>query len=472
MDFSPRRGPRNGAHREWRMPVRAKWYKLYENDEDFQLWFDNNARGSPTTAIEMARVLYRFLGIMELTLGELTNQILKDQDRFEKKLMAFVGEQEKEGYAPGSIENYLKSVRSWANWHGINFVRRIKISNRNYTPSIENEKIPTIQEVHDIRSSASIRGRICVGAVAYAGLRPEVLGHQHINDGLKLGDLPELDIDKLDFRKTPALIEVRSELSKASNKYRTFFPSETCRDIIAYLQRREKGGEELDELSPLVIVSSSQRNKGWRALRGIEGGHITTALISRDIRNAMRPTYNYRPYVLRSYFSTRLLMAVSDGVMDNNYRVYWMGHKGEMAARYSSNKASLPDDLIENMRAAYIRARRYLLGDSLSEESMRKKHLFDTAKMLGFENEQLAKLQELLARSKNVDEAVEEFHKLRTEVSRERSSEYHLSRLEEKHNNIGYDVVQGEDTLVRMLKQGWELEKELNGNKFLLKKNH
>ena len=113
------------------------------------------------------------------------------------------------------------------------------------------------------------------------------------------------------------------------------------------------------------------------------------------------------------------------------------------------------------MRAAYERARRYLLGDSLSEESLRKKHLFDTAKMLGFENEKLAKLQELLARSKTVDEVVEEFRKLRTEVSRERSSEYQLSRLEEKHNNIGYDVVQGEDTLVRMLKQGWELEKEL-----------
>ena len=469
MEFSPRTGPRNGAQKEWRMPVRAKWYSLYEENEDFHLWFDNLARGAPTTAIERARVLYRFLGIMEITLDELTGKILNDRDRFEKRLMAFVGTQEKEGYAPGSIENYLKSVKSWANWHGVTFVRKIKISNRTYTPTLDNEQIPTVQEVHDIRSAASMRGRLCVGAVAYAGLRPEVLGHQNINDGLKLGDLPELDIDVLKFSKTPTLVEVRAELSKAGHKFRTFFPRETCRDIIAYLQRREKGGEELDESSPFVVVSSSQRNKGWRALRGIEGGHITTALISRDIRTAMRPTYQFRPYILRSYFSTRLLMAVSDRILDNNYRVYWMGHKGEMAARYSSNKAFLPDDLLENMRAAYERARQHLLGGSLSEESMRKRQLIDTARMLGYENEQLAKLQELLARSKNVDEAVEEFRKLSFEFTRESSPEFSLKRFDENHNN-NYEIVQGEANMVLMLKQGWELETELNGNKFLLKK--
>ena len=44
-------------------------------------------------------------------------------------------------------------------------------------------------------------------------------------------------------------------------------------------------------------------------------------------------------------------MAVSDGVLDDNYRDYWMSHKGEMSARYSTNKSKLPVDLIEGMRA-------------------------------------------------------------------------------------------------------------------------
>jgi hypothetical protein len=98
----------------------------------------------------------------------------------------------------------------------------------------------------------------------------------------------------------------------------------------------------------------------------------------------MRPTYRYRPYVLRSYFSTRLLVAVSDGVLDNNYRGYWMGHKGQMSARYSSNKAMLPDDLIENMREAYNRSLRSLLEGTLNEDTLRRKQMLDTARILGY----------------------------------------------------------------------------------------
>ena len=96
--FAPPRGPANsanGGRSEWNMPVRARWYPLYVEDEEFRLWFDNLARGSPTTAIERARVLYRFLGLNNITLYELTDQIKTDVDGFEKKLMAFVGRQEK-----------------------------------------------------------------------------------------------------------------------------------------------------------------------------------------------------------------------------------------------------------------------------------------------------------------------------------------------------------------------------------------
>jgi len=449
------RGPRNGIQTEWRMPTRAKWYPLYEEDEDFRLWFDNLSRGSPTTAIERARVLYRFLRLKGWTLDELTNRIKGDRDGFEKLLISFVGQQEKTGYAPGTIENYLKSVKSWANWHGVNFVRQIKISNRNSTPTLDEEKVPTVRQVQDIRSSAAPRGRICVGAVAYGGMRPQVLGHQNLKDGLKLGDLPELDIDSLEFETFPTLVVVRPELSKAGHKYRTFFPKETCRDIVAFLEKRLSYGEVLTEKSALASVNPNLRRGQWGYESDPENRHIRTTIVSRDIRSAMRPTYGYRPYVLRSYFSTRLLMAVSDGVLENQFRTYWMGHAGTMAARYSSNKSMLPEDLVENMRESYRRSRRYLLGDTVNEDELRRKQMLDTARMLGFGEEKLAKLTEILERTRTVDEAVEEFQKLREQP---------------KPSNGGYDVVSGEDEMLRRLEEGWTLERELNGDKFLMKK--
>jgi len=379
------RGPRNngGGRPDWTIPVRAKWRHLYDEDEDFRLWFHNVARGSPTTAVERARVLYRFLSRMGWELDELTRQITEDRDMLEKRLMAFVGSQEDLGYAPGTIENYMKSVRSWANWHGVKFVRKIKISNRTSTPTLDLEKVPKVEEVQAIRSSGTPRGRVCVGVVAYGGARPEVLGHQQVKDGLRLGDLPELDIDKLEFTVIPTLVIVRKEISKSGNTYRTFLPNETCMDIVSYLYKRRGGGEELTQDSPLVAVKASMRRKGWRVRnKDSDSLHIVTTVVSRDIRNAMRPAYGYRPYVLRSFFSTRLLLAVSAGVLDNNYRVYWMGHKGEMSARYSSNKSLLPDDLIESMRDAYKRSLSYLTGHNISQEEYQKNQLLRQAALL------------------------------------------------------------------------------------------
>lgn len=55
-------------------------------------------------------------------------------------------------------------------------------------------RIPSREQVSEILRNASIRGRICIGGLAYAGLHPESLGHQRFSDGIKMGDLPELDL--------------------------------------------------------------------------------------------------------------------------------------------------------------------------------------------------------------------------------------------------------------------------------------
>ena len=63
-------------------------------------------------------------------------------------------------------------------------------------------------------------------------------------------------------------------------------------------------------------------------------------------------------------------------------------------------------------------------------------------------------LQEILARSKSIDIGIEEFRKLRENST---------------HDNA-HEIVNGEDAMIEKLNQGWELTKELNGDKFLMKK--
>jgi len=52
-----------------------------------------------------------------------------------------------------------------------------------------------------------------------------------------------------------------------------------------------------------------------------------------------------------------------------DYRVFWMGHKGDIEHRYTTNKYRLPEPVIEDMRESYRRAQKYLQTQEPSGES-------------------------------------------------------------------------------------------------------
>lgn len=69
----------------------------------------------------------------------------------------------------------------------------------------------------------------------------------------------------------------------------------------------------------------------------------------------MRPRFEWRPYVLRAY-DTQLLIAESRGKIAHDFRVFFMGHKGSIEAKYTTNKGILPKSLISEMREAFKRS--------------------------------------------------------------------------------------------------------------------
>ncbi|MDE0525761.1 MAG: hypothetical protein OXI27_04095, partial [Thaumarchaeota archaeon] len=82
--------------------------------------------------------------------------------------------------------------------------------------------------------------------------------------------------------------------------------------------------------------------------------------VSKEIRKAFRPRFQWRPYVLRAYFDTQLLIAESKGRIAHDFRVFFMGHKGSMEARYTTNKRMLPEMLSSEMRDAFVRSEEFL----------------------------------------------------------------------------------------------------------------
>jgi hypothetical protein len=270
---------------------------------------------------------------------------------------------EKAGHAGSYTESTLKIVKSWLAHNGKEVKRKIKIKGARETPSLKDERVPTKEELKRILLSGDKKARAACVLIAHSGLRIEVLGNYDGKDGLTLGDFPQLEIqhDSVCFTQTPAMLIVRSELSKAGHRYFTFLSEEACEYVKDYLDERMKTGEELTQRSPLITPKLKMKP------------FIRATNIGDSIREAIRAGgFAWRPYVLRSYFDTQLMLAESKGLVLRDYRQFWMGHKGDIENRYTTNKHKLPEEVVEDMREAYRRSQEYLQTVKTQETSEEK----------------------------------------------------------------------------------------------------
>ena len=81
---------------------------------------------------------------------------------------------------------------------------------------------------------------------------------------------------------------------------------------------------------------------------------IVTRNVSREIRRALRPGFEWRPYVLRAYFDSQMLLAENRVKSLRHIKLLDKGHSGDVEeARYTTRKGCLPDQMIEDMRKRF-----------------------------------------------------------------------------------------------------------------------
>ena len=338
-------------------------------DDAVRRWYDHMAKRSVVTTDVYLRRLGHFCELNRTTPGKLVEMRSKDLGDL---LLSNVAELEAKHYAGSYIESTLKAVRSWLAFNGVKVKTKIKVKGAQATPSLKNERVPSRDELRRIFLSDNRKSRAAVALVAQAGLRLETLGNYKGDDGLRIGDLPEVRIDHgvVSFARTPTLVIVRDELSKARHQYFTFLAEEGCEYLKDYLEERLRGGEVLTEDS--AIITPKVANKEF----------IRTINIGDMIRVAVRSAgFPWRPYVLRVYFDTQLTVAENEGLMPREYHRFFMGHKGEAAVKYSAKKHKLPNDAVEDMRSALAKAQKYLQTRK-SEEVMEQEVTVNMKKQL------------------------------------------------------------------------------------------
>ena len=327
------------------------------SDPDVKRWYDNMVRGSPLTAKGRLHKLGKFCELHQITPATLAEMAAKDLRLATDLLQDHITMAESKDYSPGYIEEHVNAVKSWLRHFDIVVKRRTKISLSGFSPTIQNECVPNHHEISEVYKEAELRESVMISLMAKSGLRPGVIGNHDGTDGLQIRDLPDIRIHsrRAECVKTPSRIVVRRELSKAGHQYFTFSTHSATKQLLAYLNDRLAHGEALNAHSPVIHPCSYNNN--WRKSQKT---FLPTQRISEKIRHVFRPKFAWRPYVLRAYFDTQLLIAESRGKITHDFRVFFMGHKGTIESRYTTNKGILPVILINEMSNAFTRSEEYL----------------------------------------------------------------------------------------------------------------
>ena len=97
--------------------------------------------------------------------------------------------------------------------------------------------------------------------------------------------------------------------------------------------------------------------------------------------------------------------ALRNNRLDIKDQEFLMGHilPGSQDAYYDKTK-------VEEMRAKYARVE--FFPQPMGSEELRKRQILDMVRLLGFPEERVRKVEEVLAKHKTVDEAIEEIREL------------------------------------------------------------
>lgn len=417
-------------------------YSFLLKDAGVARWHANLARGSAVTADVYLRRLGNFLDKLELTPQDLLKM---SESQLYNLLLDTVTKMEKQGHAGSYIESAVKSVKSWLLHNRIDIRSKIKIRGTQDAPTLRDERVPTKKELRSIFLAGDEKERVESVFLAHSGLRPESLGDYRGQDGLTVKDLPELSVTEgtVEFKQIPAIVIVRSPLSKAKHQYFTFLGEEGCGYLKDYLELRMREGEKIGPES--AIVTPKQRMKPF----------INATNVGDSIRLSIRRAgLKWRPYVLRSYFDTQLMLAESKGLLLRDYRQFWMGHKGDIENRYTTNKQNLPEQVIEDMREAYKKSQEFLSTTEraeTNEEKLRESFRKQLLLVAGYRQEEVEE--------KNFSEiSDEEFQAI-----------IRKKLLGADPNNGAKQKVADISEIKNYLAKGWEYVANLPNNKVLVK---
>jgi hypothetical protein len=74
-------------------------------------------------------------------------------------------------------------------------------------------------------------------------------------------------------------------------------------------------------------------------------------------------------------------MAESRGKIAHDFRVFFMGHKGSMESRYTTNKNMIPNSLVQEMKNAFKRSEEFLDLEMKTDEQFEMQQTLESTEI-------------------------------------------------------------------------------------------
>ena len=342
------------------------------SDPRVRSWWEARSLRSRLSADQYLRQFGLLLERLGLTPAQVVDLAKKDADRLRDLLIRDAAKLKGDGKLDSYISKFFEGLKAYFRFHRVPFDGYPALSPIRGA-SLDKERIPTPEELGRVLDRLTLRGKVSALFIAHSGLRPGVLGAYQAERGLTLGDLPDLKLAKeITFTEVPFAIRVPAVMSKTRVYYTTFGSSQLTTTFLSYLEERRQEGEKLGPSSP-VIGAKPGRGAAITSKENatFDTQYVTTATIVKELHKVLVASapegVKWRPYVLRSYCSTRLMIAEGAGKITRDLREAILGHDTGVSGRYNVGK-TWGSELLKEARAQYKRAEPYLLTMAKAEE--------------------------------------------------------------------------------------------------------
>ncbi len=397
------------------------------------------SEGTVENYVNYVNLFIKFLGFKdpEAALKAMKNEKVDAGE----KIDAFIGYAlDEQGKSHSTVRNYAFGIKKWLDLNGVK-VNWAKIEMPTSNMTREEDRAPTKDELKKLLNHASSsRDRAVIFIASSSGLRIGTLLSLKVGDvNFDYPDVASIKVERKRGRK------FGSKRSRSAGRYFvTFITPEAKSALQQYLEERKAAGEKIKPDSPLI--GDAYHRGEFQRVEGYE--RVWARLLRRaGLAEKSQNWFKLHLHTLRKYFRSNCI-----GV-NASFREHWMGHKG-LYLDESYFKAEEPLHLAEYRKAI---PHLTIYAISTEEKKLKAEMLLNFAKLQGYEDDQLKRLEDILARAKDMDEAISEFRRLKEESANGNRTGKHL-------------IAKSEPELLRRLDEGFKLVQTLNGDKFLLGK--